>query len=495
MTATAARGGRRNARYTPLAVDGPLPADMLRDALAIRRDPLRYLETTVRRYGDLVAFPLPRTPVLLVNTPDGARRVLQDNHRGYGKRTVQYAALGLVTGEGLLTADGDAWRRRRRIAQPAFHHGHLAAVATAAARAGEELRRRWDAAPGGSLDVDHATLRAMIEVVGSTLFAADLARDGERLVEAVDAALQVVVRRARSPLPAVLPGWLPTPSQRRLRRSLRTLDAACEAVVRYRRAAGLADDAADVLALLLRSADGEGGLTDREVRDELVTLVIAGHETVASCLTWTLYLLAEHPAAQDLLGAELDALPTGRVPGWADVPALPYTRAVVDEALRLYPPAWVITRRALAADVVDGVAVPPGTLVLVSPWLLHRRAASWPDPVRFDPGRFLGTGAGRGATRGDYLPFGAGPRLCIGRDVALVQAVLVLAAVLRDRRVERDGQRPLRAVDPLVTLRPHGGLRLRLTAPRVGTGVSGGVTTGDGRGPGSTRAGPPAASC
>jgi cytochrome P450 len=459
VTSTAAQAARRNGRYTPLAVDGPLPADMLRHALVIRRDPLGYLRATVRRYGDLVAFPLPRTPVLLVNTADGARRVLQDNHRGYGKRTVQYDALGLVTGEGLLTADGDVWRRHRRITQPAFHHGRLAGVATAAVSAGERLRRRWDEAPARTLDVDRAALRAMIEVVGATLFAADLGRDGERLVEAVDAALQVVVRRARSPLPAVLPNWLPTPSQRRLRRSIRTLDAACAAVVRHRRAAGVADDDLDVIALLLRS-----GLRDREVRDELVTLVIAGHETVASCLTWALHLLAAHPPVQDRLAAELVQEPGGG----------PWTRAVVDETLRLYPPAWVITRRALADDEISGVVVPAGTLVVLSPWLLHRRAEDWPDPDRFDPRRFLQAGLdggkgpdareglGRSAPRAGYLPFGAGPRLCIGRDVALVQSVLILAGLLRDRRVVRPPGAPDVQVDALVTLRPRGGLPLRL---------------------------------
>ena len=285
---------------------------MLRGVPAIRRDPLAYLERTVARYGDLVAFPLPRTPVLLVNTPEGARRVLQDNHRGYGKQTLQYSALGLVTGAGLLTADGELWRRHRRVAQPGFHHGRLDAVAATAAVAGARLRARWDAA--GTLDVDRATLRAMIEVVGSTLFAADLADSGERLVEAVDAALQVVVRRARSPLPALLPGWLPTASQRRLRRAVATLDETCADVVAGRRAAGLGDADADVLALLLRAADAAGGLDEREVRDELVTLVIAGHETVASCLTWTLHLLADHPDVQDRLAAELATSPARGLP-------------------------------------------------------------------------------------------------------------------------------------------------------------------------------------
>jgi cytochrome P450 len=457
---------RRNARYTPLAVDGPLPADMLRAVPGIRRDPLAFLESVVERYGDLVAFPMPRTPVLLVNTPDGARRVLQDNHRGYGKQTVQYAALSLVTGAGLLTTDGDQWRRRRRIAQPAFHHGQLDAVAEQAATAGEAMAAAWTAARGAVADVDRAALRTMLEVVGRTLFAADLAADGERVVEAVDEALQAVVQRARSPLPAVLPGWLPTPSQRRLRKAVSTLDDACLGVVRRRRAAGLDPADTDVLALLLRAADAEGGLDEREVRDEIVTLVIAGHETVASCLTWALLLLARHPQVQDRLAAELDALPAGRAPAWAELGALPFTRAVVDEALRLYPPAWVITRRALEDDVLDGVAVPAGTLVVLSPWLLHRREQSWPDPLRFDPDRFLSHGtvanAGRGATRGDYVPFGAGPRLCIGRDVALVQAVLILATLLRGRRVVRpDAAAPVH-VDALVTLRPRGGLPLRL---------------------------------
>src|SRR5919202_1877195 len=215
---------------------------------AILRDPLRFLERTVERYGDLVAFPMPRTPVLLVNDPEGARRVLQDNHRGYGKRTVQYGALSLVTGAGLLTSDGDLWRRRRRIAQPAFHHGRLDAVAEQAAAAGTSMAPSW----------------------------------------------------------------------RRLRHAVATLDDACLGVVRRRRAAGLSAADDDVLALLLRAADADGGLEEREVRDELVTLVIAGHETVASCLTWSLLLLARHPDVQNRLAAELDPLPADRAPGWPD---------------------------------------------------------------------------------------------------------------------------------------------------------------------------------
>jgi cytochrome P450 len=429
---------------------------MVRDLLAIRRDPLTYLEGVVERFGDLVAFPLPRTPVLLVNEPEGARRLLVENPRGWSKATVQYGALSAVTGSGLLTADGDAWRRRRRTAQPAFHHGTLDGVATQSVAAACRVLAGWSQLPDGAVtDVDAACMQATLEVVGRTLFDADLAPEGERLVAAVHDALGVVVARARTPRPA----WLPLPSARRLAAAVATLDRTSATVVRARRERGIADTDTDVLALLLRSADG---LTDREVRDELVTLVIAGHETVASALSWTLHLLATHPPVQHLLHDELDdVLGDNRVPGWADLSRLRYTRQVVDEALRLYPPAWVLTRRAEVDDEVCGVRVPAGTLAIVSPWLLHRRAADWPDPLRFDPSRFAGERSS--APRGGYLPFGVGPRLCIGRDFALVEAVLALATLLRGWRVgplRRGGVDVLPRVDALVTLRPRGGLPL-----------------------------------
>lgn len=453
-----------------LDVDGPLPRDMLRALPAIRRDPLAFLASCVHRYGDLVAFPLPRTPVLLVNTPAGAERVLRERPRAWSKATVQYGSLSAVTGAGLLTADGELWRRRRRVAQPAFHHGTLDVVARQAVAAADRVAAVWADLPDGAVvDVDAACLRATLEVVGGTLFDADLGERGDAVVEAVDDALQVVVARARSPLSAAT--WVPTPTNLRLRRAVAVLDDTVLAVVRERRARGVRDQDRDLLALLLRSAEAEGGLTDREVRDELVTLVIAGHETVASALTWTLHLLSRDPSAQARLHRELDEVlgvdagdgeasrDARRAPRWGDLSRLRWTRAVVDEGLRLYPPAWVLTRRAEEPDVVDGVAVPAGTLAVVSPWLLHRRPQAWPDPERFDPGRFLPERSA--APRGDYLPFGVGPRLCIGRDFAVVEAVLVLAALLRDHVVEPvPGPPP--AVEALVTLRPRGGMPLVL---------------------------------
>jgi cytochrome P450 len=433
---------------------------MIRAVPAIRRDPLTFLQGTVARFGDLVAFPLPGRPVLLVNDPDAARRVLQDNHRNYTKDTPQYAALSAVTGSGLLTSDGEEWLRRRRIAQPAFGRGRLELVAEQAAATADRLGRQWDGAGEGvAVDADAAAMRATLDLVTGTLLATgrDADLDAAEVVAAVDVALRVVVGRVRTPLP----GWL-TPSTLRLRRSVAALDRACAQLLARARAG---PSGGDLLGLLAGSA-GSGGLTDRQVRDELVTAVIAGHETVASALVWTLHLLACAPEVRGRLHAELDAvLAGGRVPAASDLPRLGYARAVVEESLRLYPPAWVLTRRAREPDVLAGLRIPAGTLVIISPWLLHRRPDAWPDPERFDPERFLG--AGQSAARAaSYLPFGAGPRLCIGRDVALAEIVLVLAGLLATRDVLRpDGAPPVR-VQALVTLRPRGGLAL-LLPPRA----------------------------
>lgn len=460
---------RRNARYTPLAVDGPLPTHMVAAVPRIRADPLAYLASVAERWGGLVAFPTPTTPVLLATTPSAARRVLVDNHRAWSKRTPQYGALSAVTGVGLLTADGDTWRERRRTDQPAFHPGGLGRVAEQSVAAAERLRAGWPE-DGGVVDVDAGALQATLEVVGRTLFGADVAEDGERLVGAVLEALEVVVGRVRTPLPA----WLPTPARRRLRRAVAELDAAAASLVAARRARGV-DHEDDLLALLLRAVD-DGVLDPTGVRDELVTMVIAGHETVASALTWTLHLLAKNPSAQERVAAELDEVlaapgepggaPATRSPAWADLGALVRTRAAVEESLRLFPPAWVLTRRALADDVLDGVPVPAGTVVIVSPWLLHRRPDLFPDPEAYRPQRFE-QGLDR-AVREAYVPFGAGPRLCIGRDFALVETTLVLAELLRGARVDPVPGERVR-VDALVTMRPRSGLRLQVSPRSSGT--------------------------
>lgn len=423
---------------------------MLRDAHRMIADPLGYLSGCVRRHGHVVAFPLPRRAAWLVDDPEAVRRVLQDNHRNYTKRTAQYDALGVVTGDGLLVSDPPAWRHNRRLMQPAFHHTTLPGVVAHSVTAAASASAEWEGLPDGTVvDIDAAMMRLTLEVVGSALFSTDLSKDATRLVSAVLAALDAVVVRARSPwLP---PLYVPTPGNRRLRRALRTLDEAVEAIVARRRARGGPAD--DVLAMLLSS-----DLPDAAVRNETVTLVVAGHETVASALTWTWYLLAAHPQAQARLQAELERVLAGRPPQWSDLPSLTWTRAVIDESLRLYPPAWVVSRRALDRDRLAGYDLPAGALVIMSPYVMHRHEQAWPDAEGFDPGRWVGT-APRRVERQAYIPFGAGPRLCIGRDFALVETTLVLAVL-----AQRFAFEPVREPRPhaLVTLRPKGGLPLRL---------------------------------
>jgi cytochrome P450 len=428
---------------------------MLQHAWQMRTDPLTFLVGCAAELGDVVEFPIPRQRVLFVNDPDAALRVLQGNHRAYGKRTIQYDALSLVTGEGLLTSDGAVWRRSRRLVQPAFHPRTLDAVGGHVAAAGERLLADWRARPAGTVvDVDDAMMRVALEVVGAALFSTDLGPQSRRLVHAVLEALDVVVARARSPLP--LPLAVPTPGHRRLRAAVATLDATVADLVARRRAAGAGADA-DLLGLLLAARDGSDALSDRQVRDEVVTLVVAGHETVASALTWTWWLVSGAPEVAARLAEESDRVLAGRAPTAADYPALRYARAVFDEALRLYPPAWVITRRALEADELAGAEVPAGALVILSTYALHRHPAVWTNPERFDPERFTDGAAVRRA----YLPFGAGPRLCVGRDFALLEGTLLLAQVSGAYRLERlPGQRV--RPEALVTIRPRGGLPLRL---------------------------------
>ena len=447
----------------PVTAPGPSGGVMLRSVGAIRRDPLSFLARIRAEYGDLVQFPIPTPATYLVSEPEAVRRVLVTNARGYGKRTPQYSSLSLVTGEGLLTADTEAWREQRPLVQPAFHRSALDLVAVHVGEAVDRLVERWRWVDGHVVDVDAAMMHLALEVVGASLFGSDLSGDADRLATATLDALHVVVKKARNPLP--LPLSVPTPTNVVLRRAVAELDAAVDAMLTERATRPLGDGEAprDMLDLLLAAYDDGSPAARRHLRDQVVTFIVAGHETVASALTWAWHLLGTQPDALAALRAEAVALgcaPTGR-----DLERLPYAAAVLDEVLRLYPPAWLITRRALAPDVLAGVEVPADALVIVSPWIVHRDADLWPSPACFDPTRFLDE---QGRRRRDvvassaYLPFGAGPRLCIGRDMALLEGVLVLSSLVTRVDLEPVGPGP-RAV-PLVTIRPDEGLPMRVRA-------------------------------
>lgn len=431
---------------------------MLRAIAPIRRDPLAYLEQTWRTFGDVVQFPIPRPPSYLVNDPTAVRRVLVDNAKNYTKNTIQYRSLSLVTGEGLLTADGVEWRRHRRLIQPAFHHTTADSLANIVVQSAKEVAQSWrvEGRDGHVIDVDEFMMQAALNVVGKALFGTDLSPDSSRLTHATLRALDVVVARARVPITP--PAWMPTPANRVLAASVAELDSAVEAMVAERARSERNQPASDLLGMLLAATDDEGRhLTTREIRDEMVTFIVAGHETVASALTWAWGLLAAHPEHQEALAREARAASLDEVT-MESVGQLPFARAIYDETLRLYPPAWLITRSASSEDQLGGVRVPSGALVIMSPYLLHRHPDVWQDPESFRPERFLAD-----APRQSFIPFGAGPRLCIGRDFSYVEAVLMLSVLAREFewRFPRGGSLP--AGNPLVTIRPRQPLVLEIS--------------------------------
>ena len=449
---------------TPATAPGPSGPHMLKAFSAIRGNPLSYLAGVWREHGDVVQFPIPRPPIYLVNHPDAVRRVLVEQARTYGKSTIQYRALSLVTGEGLLTSDTDVWRRQRRMVQPAFHQETLAQLTDYVERSSSSVLADWErAGTGAMVDIDVAMMHATLEVVGHALFGSDLSQDASALADATLDALDVVIARARVPITP--PGWIPTRANWRLAAANNVFDSAVRRMIAERANAQFRTH--DMLDMLMEVRDENGqGLSGEEIRNQMVTFIVAGHETVASALTWAWALLAAHPQEQESLHEELSQIVRDAPLTIDDYPRLVRTRAVFDEALRLYPPAWLITRKALASGELAGRMVPAGSLVIMSPWLLHRHPSLWRDPEEFCPSRFID----EEVDRSSFLPFGAGPRMCIGRDFAYVEGVLMLARLASRFQVSYPAGAGVPAMDPLVTIRPAGGLKLRITRRAEGGG-------------------------
>ncbi|MDQ2784345.1 MAG: cytochrome P450 [Chloroflexota bacterium] len=426
------------------------------DLQAIRRSPLGALAQIAQRYGDVLQYPVGFWTIYVVSDPAGVRQVLQENSRNYSKATFQYGLLGLVAGQGLLSSDGAVWLRQRRLIQPAFHRDRLTRLATQTTDATAAMLDRWDgvATRGDALDIDGEMMRLTLEIVGKTLFSADFANDTDALSRAALTTLDHIAHRARSPL--AFPPKVPTPRNRAFMAAIRMLDGAIFALIARRRRDPEAAD--DLLAMLMcaRDADTGEGMSDRQLRDEIITFLIAGHETVASALIWTWYSLALHPAIERKLHEELTIMLGHRPPMMDDLPRLPYTRMVVDETLRLYPPSWISTRRAIARDTIGGYHIPANALIVMSPYVTHRRANEWPNPEGFDPERFMPE-AHAARPRFAYFPFGGGPHLCIGQSFALVETQLIVATVAERYRLALVPGQHIE-VAPLVTLRPKHGM-------------------------------------
>ena len=439
-----------------LTAPGPTTKQMFSQLLRARRDPSGFLVEMRKKYGNVVQFPLPILPVYLVTHPDDVDRVMRVNAKNYGKRTIQYENLALVTGDGLLAADTQSWKRQRKLIQPAFHHEAIMRVGPDTVLVTERMLKNWQKLPNNSvIDIDDDMMHAALEIVGRSLFGTDLAGDVEKTAQATLDALDIIVARARTPI--TFPKWIPTPNNRKLAKALKQLDSAVQRILDERKkitAIAGVDRDVDMLDLLLAAHDDEGGLNSKELRDQIVTFIVAGHETVASSLTWTWWLLGSHQDVQAKLQKEVDEVLQGRNPEVKDVANLPYTRAVVDEALRIFPPGWVVSRRSLGEDVLGGHEIPEKSVIIISPWATHRHPEAWNKAESFDPTRFMPDAPT--PQKGTYLPFGIGPRMCIGKDFAILESVLMIARIAQEWNLTPAGSEPVPRA--LVMVRPAGGL-------------------------------------
>ena len=426
---------------------GPPRRSSLSLLRARRRDPLGLFTGLARDHGDAVRFRLGPYELTLLSDPDHAQEVLVGGAGQFRKGRMLEGAR-VILGDGLLTSEGDAHRRARRLVQPAFGHDRLAGYAEVMVAHAERAGARWR--EGVRIDVASEMPRLAAGIVAESLFGADL----EAELGSIETDLADVLR-ALDLLVLPFAGVrmrVPTRTVRRFRAARERLEETVRRIVAERRAGGAERD--DLLAMLLAAQDEDGGrMSDEQVRDEIMTLVAAGLETTANALVWTWCLLAREPAAEERLGAELDAALAGRRPEVGDLPHLTYTDHVLTEAIRLYPPAWMIGRRCVGETAIGGWRIPEGSLVLVSPWIIHRDARHHPQPERFDPDRWA-PGASEGRHRFAYLPFGGGVRKCIGSGFATMEGVLVLATLARDWRLRLDG--PFPEPLPQITLRARG---------------------------------------
>ena len=451
--------------------DGPKGNVVLGHMPAFRSDPLNFLLYCAREYGDWVPLRLGPRRAFLLGDPDDIEEVLVAQYRNFSKGPGLRRSR-LLFGNGLLTSEGDFWRRQRKLAQPAFHRERIAAYAQIMVDETRSYISTWN--NGETRDIHQEMTQLTMPIALKTLFGSELQNMG-----VVSEALELTQSHFQKwiHILSMLPGWVPTPRLPGMTRAVAELDAIVYKLIADRRASG--EDKGDLLSMLLRAQDEEAqegsgdedgsAMTDRQIRDEVLTLFLAGHETTALTLTWTLYLLAQYPDVEAKLRAEVETVLGSRPATAADKPNLKYTEQVIQEALRLYPPAWVLGRSALADCTIGGHAVAKGSTIIISQWAVHRNARFFPDPETFRPERWEGDFA-RTLPKYAYFPFGGGPRVCIGNTFALMESVLVLATLLQSCRFELvPGQNIV--LQPAVTLRPREGVKMRIGVRGQDSGV------------------------
>jgi len=416
-------------------------------------NPLEFFQGLARTYGDISSYRMAGEQLFLINEPRLIRDILVTHHRNFTKSRGLERAKRLL-GQGLLTSEGAMHLRQRRLMQPAFHRDRIAAFADVMTGYGDRLRQSWS--DGATLDISREMNRLTLSIVGKTLFDVDV----ESQAAAVGDALTAVMESfwlMMLPFADTLER-LPVPKLRRARMARARLDAIIYRMIADRRASG--GDHGDLLSMLLAAQDEDDGgvMTDQQVRDEAMTIFLAGHETTANALMWTWYLLSGAPEVEAKLHSAIDGALQGRLPSLRDLPALDYVERVVTEAMRLYPPAWIIGRRAINAYQIGDYLAPARSILITSPYIMHRDARFYADPERFDPDRWTPEFRA-GLPKFAYFPFGGGPRQCIGESFAWMELILLVATIGQQWRLRLVPGHPV-VPQPLVTLRARHGMRM-----------------------------------
>jgi len=421
-----------------------------------QKDTLGMFTTWARDHGDIQYMQMGKYGQYAISHPDHLHELLVKQAAKFHKSADykdKHKGLARFLGNGLVVSDGEFWKRQRRLAQPAFHAQRIGGYAETIVDYSSAMLNEAGWRAGAALDVDQEMMRLTMLIVARVLFNADVSDDSERVGQAMHA-----IQESTGEFD-LLPHWLPTPKHIRSARAVRVLDEIVYRIIAERRESG--EDRGDLLSMMLMARDEDGNaMTDEQARDEAVTAFLAGHETTSNTLTWTWYLLSQHPEIEARLHAEIDTALQGHPPTLADLERLPYTDMVIKEAMRVYPPVWSISRVAIEDVQIGGYTIPKGGVVASSIYTLHHDERWYPDPERFDPERFNAENE-RAIHKYAYLPFGGGPRVCIGNSFALMEARLILATVAQRYRLRLE---PTQRVEPhaLLTLKPKHGMRMRL---------------------------------
>jgi cytochrome P450 len=433
----------------------PTGSPVIGNIREFQQDRLGFLLRLRQEYGDIVHFRLFKSDIYLLSRSHMIKQVLVDHHKRYYKGRA-YQRIRYALGNGLLTSEGDFWLRQRRLVQPSFHRKKLESLPPVITAVAEEMLESWRAiaSKGEPVDINSEMMRLALTIVSRALFKTDVGDKAQEVADSLNILMEQSQRRIQNPL--LLPPILPTRDDRIFRRAVNTLDEIVYGIIDNRRRSAEEDN--DLISSLIAATDADTGerMTDQQLRDEVITLFLAGHETTANALSWTWYLLSKYPEVERKLFSELEQVLGGRAPTLSDLTNLQYTRMVIDESIRLYPPAWLISRTAREDDVIDGVMIPAGSIAFLSPYVTHRHPAYWDNPEGFDPERFSKHNL---EDRPDfaYFPFGGGPRLCIGNNFALMEAQLVMATLVQHFRVELVPGHPIE-FQPSITLRPRHGI-------------------------------------